>query len=382
MRSGMQGSLVTSRAWVEVNLDALRHNIALCRQQLSPQASIWAVVKANAYGHGAVLTSLALVEAGVEAGVEGLCVATLSEGIELRTAGLSCPILILGALNTLVEWQTAVFHRLEPTLTHPAQIPLAIQSAAQRPTPLHLNVDTGMTRLGIPWQQAGEVWAMLINHPALDCRSLYSHLATADEVDPTVMRLQQTRFQQVIDDLHRLGRGIPVLHLDNSAGLLTLPAGHFQRVRLGLVLYGIPPADHLRQHLAPPALQPVLTIKARITHLQWAEPGTGVSYGHRHVCAHRTHVATVGIGYADGIPRRLSGWIQASVRGQVIRQIGTITMDQCMWDVTDISSVQIGDEVRLLAPPQGVEAWAEQLGTIPYEILCGLSARLPRLGVD
>ncbi len=372
------GSLVTSRAWVEVSQSALHHNIALCRQHLSPHAAIWAVVKANGYGHGSRLVCALLAQAGVE----GFCVATLSEGIDLRLGGITAPILILGALLTPAEWAMAVEHHLEPTLTHTCQIPMAIQVGSPQPTPIHLNVDTGMTRLGIPWSQAAQVWIQLCQHPSLDCRSLYSHLATADELDPQLMHTQRDRLRQVIREIESQGQRIPALHLDNSAGLLSLPEAHFQRVRLGLILYGILPADHLRQWFVPQALRPALSIKARITHLQWAAPGTGISYGHRHVCDQPTHVATVGIGYADGIPRRLSGWILGSVRGHIIRQIGTITMDQCMWDVTNVDPVQIGDPVELLISEQGAEAWAEQLGTIPYEILCGLSARLPRLRVD
>ncbi|MDX2273081.1 MAG: alanine racemase [Cyanobacteriota bacterium] len=365
--------LARSRAWVEVDRQALHHNLKVLRQQLRADTQIWAVVKANAYGHGVQI----IAPTAIAAGAEGVCVATLAEGMELRQQGLTASILVLGALNTELEVKLALSSQLDLTLTDAGQIPLlqAVGSRHPTPIPLHLNVDTGMTRLGVPWQQAAAIWQDLLQIPEFACRSLYSHLATADEVDTQVVELQEQRFQTVIEDLQARGLGIPVLHVDNSAGALASRRRHHQRVRLGLVLYGLAPASHL--HLED--LRPLLQIKARITHLQWVEAGTGVSYGHRYLTPQAARIATVAIGYADGIPRRLSGWLQGYLHGQKIQQVGTITMDQCMWDVTPLKQVAVGDVVELFGADLTPQHWADHLGTIAYEILCGFSARLPRL---
>jgi alanine racemase len=371
--------LLTSRAWVEIDAAQLRENLRLLQARLGPNVEIWAVVKANAYGHGAQLVAPLLVAAGAK----GLCVATLAEGIELRQTDLQVPILVLGALNTWAELQQAMAARLEISLTRAEQIPLLRQVAswAGRPVPVHVNVDTGMTRLGIPWQEAAAVWRQICRIPELEICSLFSHFATADEPNSPAMAQQESRFAQVVEQIRQAGDPLPPLHLDNSAAALTRL--HYSRVRLGLVLYGLSPAPHLQV----PGLRPILRLKARLTHIQTVPAHTGVSYGHRYITRRPSRIATLAIGYADGIPRRLSGWLRGWVRGGLIQQVGTITMDQCMWDVTERPDIQVGDVVELLGPHLGsmglsIQNWADQLGTIPYELLCGLSARLPRVLVN
>lgn len=371
--------LLTSRAWVEIDAAQLRENLRLLQRRLGSNVEIWAVVKANAYGHGAQLVA----PVAVAAGAKGLCVATLAEGIELRQTGLQAPVLVLGALNTWAELQQAMAARLEVSLTCTDQIPLMRQVArwAGRPVPVHVNVDTGMTRLGIPWKEAAAVWGQICRIPELEGCSLFSHLATADEPHSPVMEQQHARFAQVVEQIRQAGDPLPALHLDNSAAALAHL--HYSRVRLGLVLYGLSPAPHLQL----PGLQPILRLKARLTHIQTVPAQTGVSYGHRYITSRPSRIATLAIGYADGIPRRLSGWLRGWVRGGLIQQVGTITMDQCMWDVTERPDIQVGDVVELLGPNLvnvglSVQDWADQLGTIPYELLCGLSARLPRVLVN
>lgn len=329
------------------------------------------MVKANAYGHGATLMAREVIAAGVA----GLCVATLLEGIELREAGIQAPILILGPINTLKELEVALDWDLELSLTRVEQIDLYSQVSSSSRIPIHMNVDTGMTRLGVPWQDAAQVWQRLLSLSQIDCRSLYSHLATADEEDLSVLNTQQVRFSYVLNTLQEKGIPLPVLHLDNSAGCLAHRDGHYQLVRLGLMLYGILPAAHLVQV----SVEPVLGVQARVTHLQAIVSGTGVSYGHRYIAPGSRRIATVSIGYADGIPRRLSGWLQGQVRGKRIQQVGTITMDHCMWDVTEVEDIAVGDVVQLIGAGLSVQDWADQLGTISYEILCGFSPRLPRV---
>ena len=371
--------LLTSRAWVEIDAAQLRENLRLLQRRLGSNVEIWAVVKANAYGHGAQLVA----PVAVAAGAKGLCVATLAEGIELRQTGLQAPILVLGALNTWAELQQAMAARLEVSLTCAEQIPLMCQVArwAGRPVPVHVNVDTGMTRLGIPWKEAAAVWGQICRIPELEGCSLFSHLATADEPHSPVMEQQHARFAQVVEQIRQAGDPLPALHLDNSAAALAHL--HYSRVRLGLALYGLSPAPHLQL----PGLQPILRLKARLTHIQTVPAQTGVSYGHRYITSRPSRIATLAIGYADGIPRRLSGWLRGWVRGGLIQQVGTITMDQCMWDVTERPDIQVGDVVELLGPNLvnvglSVQDWADQLGTISYELLCGLSARLPRVLVN
>ncbi|MEN9230296.1 MAG: alanine racemase [Thermostichus sp. DG02_5_bins_236] len=372
--------LLTSRAWVEIDAAQLRENLRLLQTRLSPGTEIWAVVKANAYGHGARLVA----PLAIAAGAKGLCVATLAEGIELRQLGLQSPILVLGALNTWAELRQAMAAQLEISLTCLEQIPLMCQVArlAGRPFPVHVNVDTGMARLGIPWTEAALLWGQICRIPELQACSLFSHLATADEPDSPALEQQRTRFAQIVEHIQQAGDPLPSLHLDNSAGALSHLQGHYTRVRLGLALYGLPPAPHLQV----PGLQPILRLKARLTHIQTVPAQTGVSYGHRYVTERTSRIATLAIGYADGIPRRLSGRLQGWVGGGLVPQVGTITMDQCMWDVTERPDIQVGDVVELLGPHVDgvlsrfqVQDWADQLGTIPYELLCGLSARLPRL---
>jgi alanine racemase len=360
----------TSRAWISINRQAIHHNVRVLQSYLSPGAGIWAVVKANAYGHGAPLMAREVIAAGVT----GLCVATLPEGIELREAGIQAPILILGPINTLEEVEVALQWDLELSLTRVEQIDLYCQITKAQ-IPIHMNVDTGMTRLGIPWGEAAAIWQNLLSLSQFTCRSLYSHLATADEADLSVLTLQQRRFSHVLNTLQEKEIPLPILHLDNSAGCLVHRDGHYQFVRLGLILYGILPAAHLPQI----SVKPVLSVLARVTHLQTISSGTGVSYGYRYIASEPRRIATVSIGYADGIPRRLSGWLQGQVRGQRIQQVGTITMDHCMWDVTNVEDIAVGDVVQLIGEGLSVQDWADHLGTIAYEILCGFSPRLPRV---
>jgi alanine racemase len=365
--------VATQRAWVEVNLAALRHNIDVLQTLLGPSSELWAVIKANAYGHGAI----AVGREAIAAGVSGLCVATLAEGIELRQAGLSCPILVLGALRTAAELQAAAIAELDVTVTAVEQIPVceAVAATLQHPLPVHLKVDTGMSRLGVPWTEALAVWQQLVSAPQLVERSLYSHFATADELHHPATIAQHQRFQQVVNSLQASGLPLPPLHMANSAATLANPQWHYQRVRVGLALYGLSPAPNLA---ASSRLQPILTVKARIVHLHDVPAETGVSYGHRYTTPAPTRLATVAIGYADGLPRRLSGCIRGYVRGQFIQQVGSVTMDQTIWDVGSIPDIAVGDVVDLFAGGLNVGQWAEVLDTIAYEILCGFSDRLPR----
>lgn len=368
------------RAWVEIDLAALAHNVRQVRSLLTPNTALMAVVKADAYGHGAV----AIAQTALEHGATWLGVATIPEGIELRQAGVTAPILVLGATNTPEQVKAIVQWQLQPTLCTPRQVMIASETMAQISTkaqlPIHLKLDTGMSRLGTPWQDAVEFVQLAHRLPHLQIASLYSHLATADSLDPTIMRQQHRRFEQAIAQLRDVGLAPPMLHLANSAATLTDPALHYDMVRVGLGLYGVHPAPHLQSVLD---LKPVMQVKARVTQVKPIKQGTGVSYGYQYIAERDILLAVVGIGYADGVPRNLSNQMTVLVRGQVVQQIGAITMDQLMLDVSNLPNLREGEVVTLIGQ-QGsarisADDWATHLGTISWEILCSFKHRLPRL---
>lgn len=371
------------RAWVEINRLALHHNVRQIKAFLSPHTDLMAVVKADAYGHGAVTVA----QVALNAGATWLGVATVPEGIELRVAGIQAPILVMGAVNSPEEMEAMAHWRLQPTLVMPKQALVFSEVlsglVAARPASVHLKLDTGMSRLGFPWSEAVEFVRFVRQLPHLRIASLYSHLATADSPDLAVMKLQQQRFAEAI---RQLGAGQlmpPRLHLANTAASLADLSLHYDMVRVGLGLYGLYPAPHLRGRLD---LQPVMQVKARITHLKEISPGTGISYGHQFVAERPMRLGVVGIGYADGVPRSLSNRLQVLVKGQRVQQVGAITMDQLMVDVTSIDNLQEGDVVTLLGRDGhqhiSPDDWAATANTISWEILCGFKHRLPRIAID
>ncbi len=374
------GEVQCDRAWVEINQDALAYNVRQIRQTLSPGTALMAVVKADAYGHGAVTVA----QTAVQAGASWLGVATIPEGIELRQAGITAPILLLGAANMPEQVRAIAHWHLQPTLGNPKQALVFAETLAEgvgrSPLPVHLKLDTGMSRLGTSWQEAANFAHLVQGLPQLQIASVYSHLATADEHDLTVLRLQQQRFEVAIAQLHSAGIHPPRLHLANSAATLVDSALHYDQVRTGLLLYGLHPAPHLADRIV---VRPVMQVKARITQIKSLQAGEGVSYGHRFVAERDMQIAVVGIGYADGVPRLLSNQLEVLVRGQRMRQLGAITMDQMMVDVSALPQVQVGDVVTLLGTDGGdritADDWANAIGTISWEILCGFKHRLPRI---
>ena len=372
----------SQRAWVEIDLGALSHNVQQLVKFLSPRTQLMAVVKADAYGHGAVTVA----KTALEAGASWLGVATVPEGIHLREEGIKAPILILGAINTPEQIQASANWQLQPTLCSPKQA-LEFSNTLENinnhsSLPVHIKLDTGMSRLGTNWQEAADFVQLVQGLPHLDIISIYSHLATADSADVTVMSEQHKRFEEAIVQIKAKGIKIPSLHLANSAATLTDSRLHYDMVRVGLAIYGVYPATHLQNQIK---LQPVLQLKARVTQVKIIAAGTGVSYGHNYNAYEEMRLAVVGIGYADGVPRHLSNQMQVLIRGQRVSQIGAITMDQIMLNVDSIPDLQEGEIVTLLGE-QGqeqisVDDWANLLKTISWEILCGFKHRLPRVAV-
>ena len=366
------------RAWVEIDLAALAHNVKTLKAFLAPQTKLMAVVKADAYGHGAI----AVARTALANGADSLAIATLAEGVELRQAGIEAPILVLGAINAVEDIKAVAAWQLEPTICNCEQALIFDRTLASvgKSLSVHLKLDTGMSRLGTNWQQAVAFGQLVSTLPNLKIASIYSHFATADERDRTWMEVQHQRFRDAIAGLKAVGCIPPQIHLANSAATLSDRSCHYDLVRVGLALYGLYPALHLQHALD---LRPVLQVKAKITQVSTILAGEGVSYGRRFIAPQDTKVAVVGIGYADGVPRNLSNRLKAIVRGQLVPQIGSITMDQLMLNVNNIPHLEPGEIVTLIGQENSLsitaESWADELNTISWEILCGFKHRLPRV---
>lgn len=366
-----------SRAWVEIDLDAIGENVAHIRTKLQPNTAVMAIVKADGYGHGAAYVA----QAALRAGATWLGVATVWEGVELRQAGITAPILVLEAISDRDRVITAREHQLDLTVafTKQAVALSTLFSSSERPLPIHLNIDTGMSRLGVDWTEAESCVRLLRCLSGLELKTIYSHLATADEPDTTMVHEQHRRFETVLHRLRAIGCDQPI-HFSNSAGAIAFPELHYDMVRVGLALYGIAPAPHLADQIT---LHPAMSVRAKVTQLRTLPPGRGVSYGHRFISERETKLATVGIGYADGVPRLLSGRLAVAIGGQLAPQVGTITMDQLLVDVTELASVEVGDTVTLIGADGSqrltAQQWAEAISSIPWEIVCGFRQRLPRL---
>ena len=369
------------RAWVEVNEAALEANARSLRRSLAPGSALMAVVKADGYGHGAV----PVARAAAAGGASCFGVATLQEGVELRQAGLQQPVLVLGNLTHPEELRACLHWQLMPTLSGMREALLCQNLAAGsgRPLAVHLKLDTGMARLGAPWQEGQRLVEAIASLEAVDLAGLYSHLADADApgwgLDPLTQQ-QQQRFDAVLTGLQQAGLSSGSRHLANSAATLRSPQLHYDLVRVGLALYGHRPAAHLGDALA---LQPAMQVRARVSLMRTVPAGVGVSYGHRFTTRRPSRLAVVGIGYADGVPRLLSNRLQVLFRGRPVPQVGAITMDQLVLDATDVPELDQGAVVTLLGEDGGARidplAWSEPCGTIPWEILCGFKHRLPRL---
>lgn len=365
-------------AWVEVDLAAIRHNVRTLKSVVGT-AEVLAVVKANAYGHGAV----PVAEAALAAGAHGLAVALVQEGIELRRAGIEAPILVLSE-QPLDQVGDLVAHGLIATAYSVPFIDALETESRRRDVvgqEVHLKIDTGMNRVGARPRQAVELAGRILAcSPTLSLGGISTHLACADDLESPFTSLQIERFDAVLGDLHQAGIDPGWIHMANSAGVIGHPTTHRNMVRVGIALYGIPPDQSLITHCR--LLKPALTLAARVSFVKRVAAGEGISYGQRHHFEYETTVATIPVGYADGVPRRLSAvGGHVLIGGRRCPIVGVVTMDQLMVDVGDMD-VAVGDEAILLGS-QGEHvispnAWGALLGTIGYEVVCALSARLPR----
>lgn len=363
-------------AWAEVSAEAIQHNVQTIAGLVAP-SRVWAVVKANGYGHGALLAARA-ARAG---GAEGLCVALVQEGVSLREAGVEGPILLLSE-QPPDALAAVVHHRLSLAIYSHAQLAALVTSGATG-HPVHLKVDTGMRRVGAATHEALALADAIAASRAAQFEGLFTHLAVADEPDHPFTIAQLDRFDEVIAGLAAAGHHPRLVHAANSAGALACPRARYGLVRAGIAVYGLSPGPAVVPLCA--SLRPALSLHARVSHVKRVAAGDRISYGLRHTFARDTTVATLPIGYADGVPRRLHAAGGTVLLGGVPRPIvGVITMDQLMVDCGD-DPVQVGEHAVLIGR-QGDRAitaadWAAALGTIDYEIVCGLSARIERRAV-
>lgn len=366
-------------AWVEIDLSALQRNVRTLCSHVYPR-QLWAVVKANAYGHG----SHQVAPAALDAGAVGLCVALADEGIDLRQAGITAPILVMSEQPSS-QYGAMIEHELIATMYNSAAISTYAATARSlgRVAKVHLKVDTGMHRVGVSVADAVSRAQQIEGEASLQLDGLYTHLATADLADHPATTAQSERFAQIVDQLLRIGITPPHLHLANSAATVRGLGTESTMVRVGIAMYGIAANAETDSFgvATDMRLEPVLSLHARVSHVQWVEAGDGVSYGLKGPLSMRTCIATLPLGYADGVPRQLWSTGEVLIGGRRRHIAGVVTMDQMMIDCGS-DEITIGDEVVLIGQ-QGSERisaneWARHVGTIGYEVVCGISARVPR----
>jgi len=362
-------------AWIEIDLDQLRRNLQLIRRELPSGVQLLAVVKDEAYGHGAV----DVARVALEEGAWGLGVSTLEEAMALRDAGIRAPLLLLGERQP-EELPWCVAHNVTICINQPSTaIALAKVAARQNKcVPVHIKINTGMNRYGVRWDNAIELIEFIGSLKSLHLEGVLSHFAQSDEADKTFANLQTARFNQVLGTMAERGLRVQYRHMCNSGGFLDLPHAHFDMVRIGILMYGVFPSAVCRRIAG---IQPVMSVKARIAGLQNLNPGDVVGYGMRYTARSHRRIAIVPLGYADGYPRIVNqGHVLIHAKRAPI--VGGVTMDAFMVDVTDIPEVRLWDEVVVMGR-QGAEQItvhdiARLKNSVSYDVLAGWRPRLPR----
>jgi len=359
--------------WAEVNLKNLAHNFSQIKKILSPKTKIMVCVKADAYGHGLIPVSKKLVSCGVDY----LAVASIDEGIKLRKAGVKLPILILGLI--LKKDIGPLFEYKLTTTVCDEELARALNSKARvkgSNLNVHIKVDTGMGRIGVLHKDAHELVKKIHKMKYVNIEGIFTHFAFAD-MSSEFTSYQIGLFNDLIRNLSKEGINIPLIHSANSMGVIGYKDSHFNMVRPGLVIYGLYPRRDIKLKL-----KPVLSLKTRVLFVKKLPKGYGVSYGHDYVTKNDTTIVTLPIGYGDGYPRNLSNRAPVLIRGGRFKISGRICMDQIMVDVGDLKA-RVGDEVVLIGSQEKNKITAEELAslcdTIPYEIVCGLGSRVPRV---
>ena len=362
----------------EIDLRAFRHNLQNLRNYLAPQTQIMAVVKADAYGHGAVPCA----RIAVASGADYLGAGVIEEGIELRKSGINTPILILGSIFAN-EVEDLVYYDLATILCNlPLAQALSKEGRKQNKiVSVHIKLDTGMNRLGVSPKYSTTLLDQIHNLPNLKIEGISTHFSSADNEDLSITQEQIEKFRTTLAKL----KNVPIVHCANTSALFRIPESHFNMVRPGLILYGSLPSPSLNKVLSQKGnhFQPVMQWKSQIILIKPIAKGQPISYSGSFITRQNSLVATLPIGYADGLHRSLSNKIDVLIRGKRAPQIGNICMDMTLIDVTKIQGVEEGDEVVLFGEQEGqviqVEEMAIKGETIPYEILCNVGKRVPRI---
>lgn len=362
------------QVWTEVNLDVLRENYL--RLQGHTQSEMMPIVKADAYGHGVI----PVVKTLQACGAKRFGVALLEEALEIKAVFPELTVMVIGATDP-EHSDLLVKEDIIPAIFQVAQAQALSEAAVRqnRTARLHIKVDTGMSRIGFRNTDYADI-LRIAALPNLYIEGIFTHFASSDQRDLSFAREQLKRFQALTDRLKGAGLNIPIRHAANSAAIIQFPESHFELVRPGISLYGLVPSSQVGEYLG---LEPVMSWKAKVTHVKNISTGETVSYGRTFQAAYPTKVATIPVGYADGLRRALSNQGEALVRGRRSTIIGRVCMDQTMLEVTKISGVKVGDVVTLLGK-DGYEQitatdMAKWIGTISYEVICGISKRVPRI---
>ena len=373
----------TQRAWIEISGESIEYNVREIKSLLKKDCQFMAVVKADGYGHDAKFVA----KNAIKGGAEKLGVATLQEGIYLRSEGIHAPILVLGNIYKKTDLLLCFENNLMPTISDIQECIVCndIGKKYKKNFNIHLKVDTGMSRLGFNIRNLEHLFNKIISFENIKIDGIYSHLATADEINAfdknSYANTQRKMFIEMLDNIAIQNYPKIDIHLANSAGTLLGSDFHFDMVRVGLSMYGYLPS-HTKYNLK---LKQALFLKSKVSFIRIVDENIGVSYGKNFVTKRKTKIAVISIGYADGIYRKLSNKISLIHNGIIYPQIGSITMDQLMVDVTLSTDIKVGDTVILLGC-DGEKCispvdWAKEAATIPWEILCAFKNRLPRVQI-
>ena len=356
-------------AWVEINISNLENNIREIKKNVPQGIKLLGVVKADAYGHGAVMLAPTMLAEGIDM----LGVASIDEGADLRQANINCEVLVLGAVPVWAV-ESAVKNDLSISIFSEGHIK-ACEQAYKRTgikPKVHIKLDTGMNRIGVRADEAVDFIKRVQKLDYINLQGIFTHLAAAEELDKA--KEQILKWNSVIDNVDTTGL---LLHILNTAGTICYDVPNSNMRRVGIALYGLYP-DFPDIEFRKPKLKQLISLKGRIVNIHTAKEGEGVSYCHTFVAKGERIIATVPIGYADGIPRLLSNKIKGVVNGVEVPQVGNITMDQMMFDITGVKA-NIGDVITLLDEEHSIDEWANILHTINYELTCRLKVRLPRV---
>ena len=358
-------------AWVEINLDSVAHNVREFRKNISADKKILGILKADAYGHGSQMLAPIMLASGIDM----LGVASIDEGLDLRKEKINCDILVVGAVPVW-SFEIAAENNISVSIfsdKHLDSCKQAFDRTKIKPK-VHIKLDTGMNRIGLEPDYAIEFIKKVQNSDFVDLKGIFTHLANAEDIEKT--RAQFDCWNKIIDSVNTEGL---LLHILNTAGAITYDINS-NMVRMGIAIYGLYPdlAENIKFY---PELKQVIGLKGRITNIHTMKKGSGISYGYSYIADKDITVATIPIGYADGVPRILSNKIYGKINGVKVKQIGNITMDQMMFDVTGLD-ISEGDIITLLDDKDlSIDNWAKIAGTINYELTCRLKVRLPRVYV-